>query len=277
MAQSGFDRRRVNGPNESLQPVYDDGIKESNVLYKAWKPGEARRKRQAKDIRPICARHTATPPTPFVTQTVLKTGFIKQANGSAYIETEHTKVACAVYGPRQSKSSSYHEIGRLSVEVKFTPFSSLVRRVPIRDAEDRSVANLIQQALTSSVRLDLLPKSVIDIFVTVIECDGIESCIAAATVAASTSLAKAGIEMLGLVISCSGAVVGDDVWLDPNEEETQLASGILLCACMPALGVMTNVWQTGCLPLAKAFQSLQLCQERCIDIHQIAAQALHED
>jgi hypothetical protein len=54
------------------------------------------------------------------------------------------------------------------------------------------------------VRLDTLPKSVIDIFVTVIECDGIESCVATATVAASTSLAKAGIEMLGLVVSCAG-------------------------------------------------------------------------
>jgi exosome complex component MTR3 len=54
------------------------------------------------------------------------------------------------------------------------------------------------------VRLDLLPKSVIDIFITVIECDGIESCVAAATVATSTSLAKAGIEMLGLVVSCAG-------------------------------------------------------------------------
>ena len=126
------------------------------------------------------------------------------------------------YGPRQSKSSAYHEVGRLSVEVKFTPFSSLVRRVPIRvrflglygspsfhsiifqDAEDRSIANLVQQALIPSVRLDLLPKSVIDIFITVIECDGIESCVAAATVATSTSLVKAGIEMLGLVVSCAG-------------------------------------------------------------------------
>jgi 3' exoribonuclease family, domain 1 len=127
------------------------------------------------------------------------------------------------YGPRQSKSSAYHEVGRLSVEVKFAPFSSLVRRVPIRvrqgqqysdalsphfvtsqDAEDRSIANLVQQALASSVRLDLLPKSVIDIFITVIEYDGIESCVAAATVTASTSLAKAGIEMLGLVVSCAG-------------------------------------------------------------------------
>jgi ribonuclease PH len=32
-----------------------------------------------------------------VPQTVLKTGFIKQANGSAYIETQRTKIACAVW------------------------------------------------------------------------------------------------------------------------------------------------------------------------------------
>ena len=29
--------------------------------------------------------------------TVLKTGLISQANGSAYIETEKTKIACAVF------------------------------------------------------------------------------------------------------------------------------------------------------------------------------------
>ena len=56
MAQSGFDRRRVNGPSESFQPAFDDGLEESNVLYEVWKPGEARRKRQAGDIRPICAQ-----------------------------------------------------------------------------------------------------------------------------------------------------------------------------------------------------------------------------
>ncbi|KAI0283029.1 mRNA transport regulator 3 [Russula aff. rugulosa BPL654] len=261
MAQGGFDRRRVHGPNESFQPIFDDDSDERGLLYNGWKLGQSRRNRRAEDIRPI----------------FLKTGLIKQANGSAYIETERTKLACAVYGPRQSKSSAYHEVGRLSVEVKFAPFSSLVRRVPIRDAEDRSVANLVQQALVPSVRLDLLPKSVVDIFITVIECDGIESCVAAATVAASTALAKAGIEMLGLVVSCAGAVVEHDVWLDPTDEETQLASGVLLCACMPALGSTTSVWQTGRIFPTKAFQGLRLCQERCVEIHHTVAQALHED
>lgn len=73
----------------------------------------------------------------------------------------------------------------------------------LQDAEDRSVAVAIHQALVSSVRLELLPKSTIDIFITIIEADGIEGCVAAGSVAASTALADAGIEMTGLVVSCT--------------------------------------------------------------------------
>jgi len=112
MAQSNFDRRRINGPEESFPPVYDSD--DDQVL--SWSPGKPRRGRAAGDIRPI----------------FLKAGLISQANGSAYIETERTKIACAVYGPRQSKTTSYNENGRLNVEVKFTPFSCGRRRAPIR-------------------------------------------------------------------------------------------------------------------------------------------------
>jgi len=63
---------------------------------------------------------------------VLQPGLITQANGSAYIETERTKLACAVYGPRQSKTTTYSEKGRLNVEVKFAPFSCVRRRAPLR-------------------------------------------------------------------------------------------------------------------------------------------------
>src|ERR1700720_2054555 len=73
-----------------------------------------------------------------------------------------------------------------------------------QDAEDRSIAVAIHQAIVSSVRLELLPKSTIDIFLTIIENDGIEGCVAVGSIAASTALADAGIDMLGLVVSCSG-------------------------------------------------------------------------
>jgi len=63
---------------------------------------------------------------------------------------------------------------------------------------------LIHQALVPSLRLELLPKSCIDVFITILENDGIEGCVASGSVAASTALADAGIEMFGLVMSCAG-------------------------------------------------------------------------
>ncbi len=61
----------------------------------------------------------------------------------------------------------------------------------------------VHQAIVSSVRLELLPKSTIDVFITIIEADGIESVIASASNAVSAALADAGIEILGLAVSCS--------------------------------------------------------------------------
>ncbi|KAF8350677.1 ribosomal protein S5 domain 2-type protein [Amanita rubescens] len=252
MAQAGSDRRRITGPEDSSPPLFAPDEKESR--------GDVRQGRNAGDVRPI----------------FLQPGLINQANGSAYIETERTKIACAVYGPRQSKNVAYHEKGKLNVEVKFAPFSCHQRRAPLRDAEDRSLSLAIYQALVPAVRLELLPKSTIDVFITVVEADGIDACIAAATTAASTALADAGIEMIGLVTSCSAAIVGGEVWLDLTEAETQLSIGSLVLACLPALGTITSIWQTGSMTMKESFQCMNQCQSQCTDIHGVVAQALRD-
>ena len=83
----------------------------------------------------------------------------------------------------------------------------------LKDAEDRSVGLQIQQALVPAVRLELFPKSTIDVFITIIENDGLESCIASGVIAASAALAHAGIEMLGLVVSCSAVrIFSSETW-----------------------------------------------------------------
>ena len=97
MAQANFDRRRINGPDESYQPIFESEDEEET----RWKPGSPRKGRGARNIRPICMissswldlhiSHLNTR----VSQ-VLTAGLINQANGSAYIETERTKIACAV-------------------------------------------------------------------------------------------------------------------------------------------------------------------------------------
>ena len=73
----------------------------------------------------------------------------------------------------------------------------------VQDAEDRSLSVAIQQALAASVRLELLPKSTVDVYIHILESDGIEACVASGSVAASVALADAGIELFGLVASCA--------------------------------------------------------------------------
>ena len=61
----------------------------------------------------------------------------------------------------------------------------------------------IHQAILPSVRIETLPKATVDIFITIIEADGIEGCIASGSIAASAALIDAGIEVFGLVVSTS--------------------------------------------------------------------------
>jgi exosome complex component MTR3 len=179
------------------------------------------------------------------------------------------------YGPRQAKNAAYSEKGKLNVEVKFAPFSCAERRDPLRvgrvslfllvagiitfplkDVEDHSISLLIHQSLLPSLRLELFPKSSIDIFITILENDGLEGCVASGCVAASTALADAGIEMFGLTISCCCAIVGEEVWLDPTREEVESndTKGTVVVGYMPALGSVTNVWQTGKINVDQAMQ-----------------------
>ena len=82
-----------------------------------------------------------------------------------------------------------------------------------------------------------------------------------------------------------------DVWLDPTAEEASRARGALTVACMPALGTMTSIWQTGQMTADEAIQvndqslavlghkltfsqCVEECQARCGDIHDVVATAL---
>jgi len=144
----------------------------------------------------------------------------------------------------------------------------------MRDAEDRSIAMAVHQAVISSVRLETFPKATVDIFITVIEADGPEGCVAAGSIVASTALVQAGIEVFGLIVSCSAAVVGGEVWLDPTDEESHSSNGTLVLSCIPALTSVTSVWQTGRMSPAEILGCMDACQNQCNETHSVLAQAL---
>lgn len=91
-----MDRKRVNGPEASVAPIFKKVEEDVDVLN-----GEKKRldNRGVEDLRPICkwlSDDILNSTTNTYTTLVLKTGLITQASGSAYIEVGNTKVTCAV-------------------------------------------------------------------------------------------------------------------------------------------------------------------------------------
>eukprot|EP00088_Acartia_fossae_P041857 TRINITY_DN4381_c1_g1_i1.p1 TRINITY_DN4381_c1_g1~~TRINITY_DN4381_c1_g1_i1.p1 ORF type:complete len:268 (-),score=39.79 TRINITY_DN4381_c1_g1_i1:107-910(-) len=148
----------------------------------------------------------------------LKTGVISHAKGSAFIEVGDTKVEVGVYGPREiPKRSDFSMKGILSCEMKFAPFACSTRRGHQRDSEEIELGLLLKECLESTVRMNLYPKSCIDIFVTVLEDGG--GVLAAAITATGMALADAQIDMYdNLVGSCISVNQGRFL-ADPSLDE----------------------------------------------------------
>ncbi|GAA5913834.1 hypothetical protein JCM8208_004765 [Rhodotorula glutinis] len=219
----------------------------------------------------------------------LQPGLVTEAAGSAYIEAGRTKVLCAVYGPKPTPPSApFNAKARLNVEVKFAPFASGVRRfVPGKDTEATALASTLQQALVPAILLEHMPKSQIDLFVTVLESDGWDGDLSIGVTAASTALAEAGIPMRGLVTGCSAALLPSSsssssatasstplALLDPTSLEARAAQSFLTLSCLPALGTSTSVRVNGVVDPQSLSETLTKMYDVCGLLHGVAKEAL---
>ncbi|GAA5824452.1 hypothetical protein JCM11251_000430 [Rhodosporidiobolus azoricus] len=270
MQQQG-DRRRFTAPEGAAPLRWSDASTssagEAEELLQGGKRADGR---QGLEVRPV----------------FLQPGLVTEAAGSAYIEAGRTKLLCAVYGPKPTPPSApFNAKARLNVEVKFAPFASGVRRfVPGKDTEATALATLLHQSLLPSLLLDLLPKSQIDLFVTVLESDGWDGDLSLGVTAASVALAEAGIAMKGLVIGCSAALLPSSttpsspttpqILLDPSRLEVRSASSFLSFACIPAFGTVTSLRVNGVVAPAVLGEVTQKAFEICGLLHGVAKQAL---
>jgi len=162
------------------------------------------------------------------------------------------------HGPRQVRGRQYAGKAELNVQFEMAPFCERNRRAS-KDSEVASAAAFVHQALFPSIRIDLLPKSSIDVHIMVLDADtSILGCCALATMAASAAVAQAGVQMYGLVVgtaavrilnlrekSATPSLPTDDhptqqQWLvEPTKSESANASTELLLCGMPSLNATT--------------------------------------
>ena len=261
------DRRRINGPaGDTATPVYKHSPAPS-----------VRRTRAPGQLRRICGyNHTgdfSTRKIPLSSFTVLKTGIAPSASGSAYLESEPSKIpnvashsigqlnsglklSCTVHGPRPlPRSTPFTPQLLLSARVKFTPSANRQRRGYIPDRSERDLAAHLETALRGILIGERWPKSGVDVIITVLESEEegsgrleiLESMsiLAGCITVASAAIAEAGIDCVDLVTGGVAATISDQLVLDPCPSDHEKIDAACVVAYLQSRDEITDLWLKG--------------------------------
>ncbi|MGQ0795183.1 MAG: exosome complex exonuclease Rrp41 [Nitrosopumilaceae archaeon] len=206
----------------------------------------------------------------------IKVGILKNADGSAYIEFGKNKILAGVFGPRDvhPKHMADQDSGILRCRYHMSPFSVTERKNPAPSRREIEISKVIKEALQPAVILKDFPRTVVDVFIEVLQADGGSRC--AALDAASVALVDAGIPMRDIVCACAAGKVADKIVLDVNDEEDKEGQADMPVAYMPNLGKITLMQLDGILTPSEYKKCLETAIEGCKQVYEIQKKALME-
>jgi exosome complex component RRP41 len=204
----------------------------------------------------------------------IEVGILPNADGSAYIEQGKNKILVAVYGPREvhPKHLALQDKTLLRCRYHMAPFSVQERKSPAPSRREVELSKVIRESLEPSIFMEYYPRTVIDVFIEVLQADGGTRC--ASITAASLALADAGVPMRDLVVACAAGKVGDIVVLDLMDEEDKLGLADVPVALMPNLNAITLLQMDGALNLEEFENAVNLAIEGCKKIYTMQKEVL---
>ena len=227
-----MDRKRITGPEFSVRPLPSPENMDTSPT-------------QTKDPQML---------TPFI----LKYSVVPDATSSAYFESGHTKIICSVFGPRQiTKGKEDDEKAILNVEFKYLPFSCTEHQGYAPSVKEKELSKFIREALVPAIRLELYPRTVVDVYVNVLE-EG-SDVVSGSVNCASAALLDSGIEMLDSVVCCSASINDKQIYLEGND---------VVVAYMPNLEIVTQISLGSIADLVTSQQAIRWCIEGCNQIVQ---------
>ena len=206
--------------------------------------------------------------------TTIETGVIPNADGSAYIEMGNNKIIAGVYGPREMhpKRLSKPHMGVLRVRYHMAPFSVSPRRSPAPSRRDTEIGMVMVDALSPALFLERYPRSVIDVYVEIIQADGGTRC--AAVNAAAVALVDAGIPMKDLVAACAAGKMNGEILLDLGDTEDKEGEADVPLAYMPKLDQVTLLQMDGIMTTDETLKAIEMAIEGSKQIYEIQREAL---
>ena len=204
----------------------------------------------------------------------IEVGVLERADGSTYLEFGGNKILAAVYGPRESHIRRLLEpnTGVIRCRYNMAPFSVDDRKRPGPDRRSSEISKITADALRPALMLENYPRSMVDVFIEVIEAEGGTRC--AGITAASVALVDAGVPMKDIVVGCAAGKVDDIVVLDLSEREDKEGQADVPIAIMPRTGEITLLQSDGDLSEEEFQKALALAVEGCKKVSEIQKDAL---
>jgi len=204
----------------------------------------------------------------------LEVGVIPNADGSAYIEQGKNRILAGVYGPREvhPKHLALQDRAVLKCRYHMAPFSVQERKSPAPSRREIEISKVIRESLEPSVFTEYYPRTMIDVFIEVLQADGGTRC--ASITAASLALADAGIPLKDLVVACAAGKADDTIVLDLMDEEDKLGKADVPVALMPSLNGITLLQMDGKLTHEEFETAVNMAIEGCKKIYLMQKEAL---
>jgi len=204
----------------------------------------------------------------------LEVGVVPNADGSAYVEHGKNKIVAGVYGPREvhPKHLALQDRTVLKCRYHMAPFSVQERKSPAPSRREVELSKVIRESLEPAIFMEYYPRTMIDVFIEVLQADGGTRC--ASITAAALALADAGIPMRDLVVACAAGKADDTMVLDLMDEEDKLGKADVPVAMMPNLNAVTLLQMDGKLTHDEFEQAVNMAIEGCKSIYQMQKDAL---
>jgi exosome complex component RRP41 len=203
----------------------------------------------------------------------IEVGVLARADGSCYIEMGGNKVIAAVYGPREVHPRHLQEATRAIVRYRYNmaSFSVEDRKRPGPDRRSNELSKVSRDALEPVILTSFFPRSVIDVFVEVLQADA--GTRTAGINAAAVALADAGIPMKSMISSCAAGKVADTIVLDPMKEEDNFGQADMPIAMTPN-GDITLLQMDGNLTPDEFHRAVEMAMNGAREIYTLQRQAL---
>jgi len=204
----------------------------------------------------------------------IELGVLKNADGSAIFEMGNTKVIAAVYGPKEMHPRHLALPDRAVLRVRYhmTPFSTDERKNPAPSRREIELSKVIREALESTILVELFPRTVIDIFMEVLQADAGTRLVS--LMSASMALADAGIPMRDLIAGVAVGKADGVLVLDLNEPEDMWGEADMPIALMPSLKQVALLQLNGNMTPQEFRQGLEMAQKGIETIYNLQREAI---